>query len=1250
MKRISQTLATIAPRYDVVVIGSGYGGGVAASRLARAGRTVCVLERGKEMLPGEYPSTLSGLRTEVQLDTELGRYGPKTALFDIRMNRDLTAVIGCGLGGTSLINANVSLEMDPALFEYDGWPRVFSKDVLEPYYQRARAMLEPNTYPTSRPAPNKMQALQTSADRIGMPFERAPINVNFVDKVNSFGVYQPACNDCGNCVSGCNFGAKNTILMNYLPDAHNHGASMFTLASVQWVQRDGAQWLVHVTSLHPSIPDTTVCADVVVLAAGSLGSTEILLRSQENGLAVSPMLGNKFSTNGDVLAFGYDNEWKQVASVKGGMVSAPVYGVGAPDVPKEAAHRPGPCITGIVDGRIATRVQDRMIIEEGSIPGALASLMPPAMFFGEATTGNPLQYGPEDAEVRLESAKQIAAALQSSPSTIGDAAYTGPGSRTQTYLVMSHDDAEGRMELRDDRLRIVWPGAGAESTFGTDAAVLDQVNAAIHGELLGNPLNGTPMGQQLVTVHPVGGCRMADDWNRGVVDDRSRVYSGEHAVYDGLYVCDGAVIAGAVAVNPSLTITALAERSMELLIEDRGWSSDLTLQPAKLGHRRWASPRPGRPAVPLLADGIGAALWHALRRCVIVSLFGLRLAWSVVRHGLARAIRAVIVWFIHHRPDDVSPGLAFTETMAGFISEDIRPNSAPPWEQLSNPFDIAAARGRLAGRTMDFHLTIATNDVHAMTVDPTHPATVNGQVTCQTLSAVPMTVTNGTFQLLPCDPDHVNTWLMIYDFALVRQNDTALHFRGTKYLRRLPGSSPWTDLTTLYTTVSDPSLLDGAGAPTVVAAGILTLDVQDFIRQAATVAVTPREKWFTRIGFLDRAFDITFLGKFVGFFGETVLQAYGALLSDLNDFDRTADAGRSRRAIKAPQPVVHKITTSDGCTLRLFRYSDATTTAGPVILAPGFSVTASSFAIDTVDENLVEFLYRHHYDVWLFAYRASPDSGSSTKAFDIDDVAQRDWPAAVAHVRQATDCDVQIVAHCVASMTLLMALLHGLSGVRSVISSQTTVHPVVGWLNDFKSDLGIAQLIRRIDLPKMGIDLRHKVDFRSSNSAADKTIDVALWTLPVPDGEQCTNPVCRRVFALWGPSYAHAQLNHETHVALREMFGPLSTVPFQQLSDIVARCSAVDAAGNDIYMPNVAKLALPIDFIAGARNLLFLPESSRRTFDWLVAHNGGDHYTRRVFAEYAHMDFWIGRRANVDIYPYVLERLQARQDSAANAS
>ena len=140
-----------------------------------------------------------------------------------------------------------------------------------------------------------------------------------------------------------------------------------------------------------------------------------------------------------------------------------------------------------------------------------------------------------------------------------------------------------------------------------------------------------------------------------------------------------------------------------------------------------------------------------------------------------------------------------------------------------------------------------------------------------------------------------------------------------------------------------------------------------------------------------------------------------------------------------------------------------------MILAPGFPVAASSFATATVDTNLVEYLYNSGagdeagdtgFDVWLFAYRASPDSDNVITDYTIDDIVDYDWPAAVKYVLAASgQPSVDAIAHCVGSMSLLMTLLNGLEGIHSIINSHLTLHPVTNCLNFCQSDVNLVKIL-----------------------------------------------------------------------------------------------------------------------------------------------------------------------------------------------
>ena len=227
MERLGRPIDDLADHYEVIVVGSGYGGAIAACRLSRAGRSVALFERGREMHPGEYPSTMVEALGHLQTSGPgLGpenQNGDKRSLYWFHTDGQINVFSGCGLGGTSLVNAGVSLQPDPQVFEDPRWPaglRADERQGLARGYDAARAMLDPTCYPATFPRLAKIDALRVAAG--GGPVELTPINVTFQAGPNSVGVEQQACVGCGDCVTGCNHGAKNTVLMNYLPDAVAH--------------------------------------------------------------------------------------------------------------------------------------------------------------------------------------------------------------------------------------------------------------------------------------------------------------------------------------------------------------------------------------------------------------------------------------------------------------------------------------------------------------------------------------------------------------------------------------------------------------------------------------------------------------------------------------------------------------------------------------------------------------------------------------------------------------------------------------------------------------------------------------------------------------------------------------------------------------------------------------------------------------------------------------------------------------------
>jgi cholesterol oxidase len=561
---LSISLERLRDRYEVVVVGSGYGGAIAASRLARAGRSVCLLERGRELRPGEFPDSQLEATREVQWDTPRRHSGRATGLFDFRLNPEMNVLVGCGLGGTSLINANVSLRAEPRVLDDVRWPDAFRRDRvgIDQAYSRAEEMLRPVPYPPDRATPRKLQALEASAVEMGARFYRPPINVTFEGGVNNVGVEQPACTGCGDCVAGCNVGAKNTTTVTYLADAVNHGAELFTRARVRRVEWSEGRWLVHYQPLEIGregfdAPTLFVAAEVVVLGAGALGSTEILLRSREAGLPVSDRLGERFTGNGDVLGFGYNND-------------SPMNGVGFGTL-GGSREEVGPTITGIIDLRGQQVLDDGFVIEEGAAPSALSALLPGFLVGAARFVGVDTDRGAADAA--SEAGRELESVVRGSRH--------GAVHNTQVYLTMAHDDGAGRMRLEEDRLRVSWPDVGDLPIFGRIDRSLREATAAHGGTYLKNPLWTRLTGRDLITVHPLGGCVMGERAEDGVVDHRGRVFAGRSGidVHEGLVVVDGATIPRSLGVNPLLTISAVAERACALLARERGWKIDYAFRP-----------------------------------------------------------------------------------------------------------------------------------------------------------------------------------------------------------------------------------------------------------------------------------------------------------------------------------------------------------------------------------------------------------------------------------------------------------------------------------------------------------------------------------------------------------------------------------------------------------------------------------------------------------------------------------------------
>lgn len=539
-----KTAGEAAPAYDVIVVGSGYGGGVAASRLSRMGLRVAVVEQGRQWRPGDFPITAKARRRTTRLTGRAPQIGDPAGLYHLSVGKGLTVFGATGLGGGSLINAGVVLRPDLDRLRRSGWPAAVTGDgLLIEGLARAERML--GVAPVPEPERfAKYAGMRNLADASGRAAKLPPMTIAHRPGANAAGVVQYACRYCGDCWSGCNVGAKITVGITYIADATDHGAAVFCEARAQSVARTPDGWEVVVEDLAAGGARRRIGARIVVLAAGTLGTNELLLRARENGLALSDRLGEKFSANGDDLVIASD-------------LSTPVNAVatGFPPQARRGSPPVGPHSMALID---LGDDDGPLWVHDGTMLRMMAALAPMKDLL----------------QVNLGQAFRL----------VREGIDGDKLSRMQLLYVVAHDDASGRLRLHNDRVMVDWPGY---STAPERIRAEQKVKAAIErmgGEFNDNPFAMTTFGGNRIIAHPLGGCGMAETAKEGVIAPDGRVFDpaqGPEGVHEGLYVCDGAAIPTAVGVSPLLTITALAERAMILAAARLGRSLDVETNPPR---------------------------------------------------------------------------------------------------------------------------------------------------------------------------------------------------------------------------------------------------------------------------------------------------------------------------------------------------------------------------------------------------------------------------------------------------------------------------------------------------------------------------------------------------------------------------------------------------------------------------------------------------------------------------------------------
>lgn len=553
-----------ADHFDVVVVGSGFGGSVSALRLTERGYRVAVLEAGRRFADNELPKTSWEIRRYLWAP-KLGCYGIQR----ITLLKNVLVLAGAGVGGGSLVYANTLYEPPQAFYDDPQWRHITDwKSELAPFYDQAKRMLGVRTYPVTTPVDQVMGAV---ADEMGVgdSYHPTPVGVFFgepgaeVDDpyFGGAGPRRVGCVNCGACMTGCRHNAKNTLVKNYLYLAERNGAVVFDRTTATAVRpREGGGYAIDTTPTGWGRRKRTFTADQVVFAASALGTQRLLHACRDAGHlpGLSDRLGVLARTNSEALL-----------------------GANRMTVTEGDNFADGVAITSSFHPDDNTHVEAVRYGRGSNFMGLLTTVLPPPAPAGKKRWLGWLK----EMGRNLGKIQHILWLRHWSERTIILLVMQSLDNSLTTYTTRT---LFGRRKMTTRQ------GHGTPNPTYLPAGHEATRRTAVH---IGGVAGGTlveafdvPM-----TAHFIGGCAIGDSPATGVVDPYHRVYG-----YPDLHVVDGAALSANLGVNPSLSITAQAERAMAF------WPNkgEADRRPAQHeGYRPLAPVPPVAPVVPETAEG-----------------------------------------------------------------------------------------------------------------------------------------------------------------------------------------------------------------------------------------------------------------------------------------------------------------------------------------------------------------------------------------------------------------------------------------------------------------------------------------------------------------------------------------------------------------------------------------------------------------------------------------------------------------------